>query len=63
MASVYRLYHLDGSGRISAAEWIEAAGEDEAIGIARSLRKSPLCEIWQGDRLIARIEPDLAGRP
>ena len=51
----YRLYCLDGAGRISgAAELIVADSDDAALEDARSRGVSP-CELWQGRRLIARI--------
>lgn len=53
--SDYRLYCLDGLGKITAAEWIEATGDAEAVMVARSLKKNVKCELWCGGRLIARI--------
>jgi hypothetical protein len=50
------LYHIDGGGRFSAAEWIEAADDDAAIAAARALNKSIACELWQGQRFIGRVE-------
>ena len=52
----YRLYCLDGAGKITSAEWIDAASDDEAVGIARSTRKAVPCEVWHRTRLVARIE-------
>ncbi len=54
--SAYRLYHIDGGGRFSAAEWIEAADDDAAIEAARALNKSIACELWQGQRFVGRVE-------
>ena len=51
----YRLYCLDGVGKITAAEWIDATGDAEAIMIASSLKKQVECELWCGNRLIVRI--------
>ena len=51
----YRLYCLDGIGKITAAEWIDATGDAEAIMIARALKKDVACELWCGSRLIAKI--------
>ena len=51
----YKLYSLDGTGRISgAAQLIVAASDDEAVEDAQSRSLSP-CELWQGRRLVARI--------
>ena len=33
---IYRLYRLDGAGRISGADWIEAADDEDARSKARS---------------------------
>lgn len=52
----YRLYRLDGAGRISSAEWIEAAGDEEARSIARRDPASPRYELWQGPRLVGRVD-------
>lgn len=59
--SDYRLYCLDGAGRIQLAEWIEAASDEQAISQARELKlDAKRCEIWHKDRLVARLNP--AGR-
>jgi hypothetical protein len=52
----YRLYHVDGAGKVSSAEWIEADTDDSAIETARSNAKTVECELWQGSRLVARID-------
>ncbi len=54
--SAYRLYHIDGGGRFSAAEWIEADSDEAALEAARSLGKSISCELWQGQRFVGRID-------
>ena len=52
----YRLYCLDGAGRITgAADVIEAPSDEEAIAIARERSPETRCEIWQGRRLVATI--------
>lgn len=51
----YRLYRLDGAGRISgAAELIVADSDEQAIADAldRGLHRG---EIWQGRRLVGTI--------
>jgi hypothetical protein len=53
----YCLYCLDGTGRISLAEWIDAADDDDAIRQAHDLKRGALkCEIWLGTRLVATID-------
>ena len=55
MAS-FRLYRLDGAGRIVSAEWLEADGDDHAQQLARDLNAETTVEIWDRNRMIARIE-------
>ena len=53
----YRLYCLDGAGRIDFAEWIDAADDADAIDQAQQLKRGALkCEIWHGPRLVARLD-------
>jgi hypothetical protein len=55
MAS-YRLYCLDGAGRISLADWIEADSDEDAVAKAGAMKNgAQKCEIWQLNRLVARI--------
>lgn len=54
----YRLYCLDGQGKITVAEWLEAADDAAAILAARGLGKPVSCELWLRDRMIERIEPN-----
>jgi hypothetical protein len=55
MAS-YRLYGLDGVSKVASGEWIEAEGDREAIEAARNRFDGGHCEIWQGPRLVARLQ-------
>jgi hypothetical protein len=52
MLPSYRLYALDGAGRIAGAEWIDAADDDQARSIARE--RSGWFELWDRGRLIER---------
>ena len=54
----YRLYRLDGAGKISSAEWIGATDDEDAVRQAQSLVQAGTCEIWDRDRLIARLKPE-----
>jgi hypothetical protein len=54
----YRLYRLDGAGRISGAEWIEAADDGEARSHARSQCSSGRYELWERYRLVERARGD-----
>ena len=51
----YWLYCLDGSGKITRSEWIEAKGDEEAIMIARAAKKPVRCELWDHERFVATI--------
>jgi hypothetical protein len=53
----YRLYCVGSDGKIEAAEWIEAASDEAAAMIVRSLRPNSICELWDHARLVARITP------
>jgi hypothetical protein len=50
----YRLYRLDGAGKITNAEWIEAAGDDDALRDARARADSGSFELWEKNRLVQR---------
>jgi hypothetical protein len=53
------LYRLDGAGKITTAEWIDAQHDDEAVGAARTRADQGKFELWDRRRLVARISaPD-----
>ena len=54
----YRLYRIDGAGSIMSAEWIEAGDDEEASRLAREQVIQGSAEIWQRNRLVARLGPD-----
>ena len=58
----FRLYRLDGAGKITGADWIEADAEESAIVEARERIAKGSFELWDGQRLVAREAPD-SGRP
>lgn len=53
----YRLYCLDGAGKITTAEWLEADGDAEALDQARARQEPQACELWERGRLVGKIEP------
>lgn len=53
----YRLYRLDGAGKIVSAEWIEASDDKAATRHAREQDLPVTCEMWERNRLVARIHP------
>jgi hypothetical protein len=52
----YRLYCLDGANKVASAEWIEADDDYAAIEVAKNMHDGRECELWQGRRLIARLD-------
>jgi hypothetical protein len=56
--SAYRFYRLDGAGKISNAEWVEATDDSDAIRQVRELKLRTASEIWQGNRRITRVESE-----
>jgi hypothetical protein len=52
----YRLYCLDGAGRLGLAEWMKATDDADALRQAREQKPDALkCEVWQGRRLVAAL--------
>lgn len=52
----YRLYRLDGTGRISLADWVEADTDEQAIEKARQIDHGALkCEVWRRKRLVKTL--------
>jgi hypothetical protein len=54
----YRLYRLDGAGKITNAEWIEAGGDEEALAEARHRAVAESFELWEKNRLVERHRPE-----
>lgn len=55
----YRLYCLDGDGRIGLADWIQASDDADAFSKARQVRPDAhKCEVWQKDRLVAKLSAE-----
>ncbi len=50
----YRLYRIDGAGRISGAEWVDAADDVEARSKALTQCPSGRYELWERKRLVER---------
>lgn len=51
----YRLYCLDGANKVASAEWIEADDDEGAIEAAKTMMDGFECEVWQGRRLVTRL--------
>jgi hypothetical protein len=54
----YRLYRVDGAGKILSAEWLEAVDDDDALATARQSSDGGGYELWQQERMIARVRRD-----
>jgi hypothetical protein len=52
----YRLYCLDGADKVASAEWFEADGDEAAVKAAEEKYEGQQCELWQGKRLVARLD-------
>jgi len=52
--SAYRVYRMDGAGRISKAEWIDAESDEIALESTLARLGSTPFELWQGGRLVAK---------
>ena len=48
----YRLYRLDGAGKISTGDWIEADGDDDALRQAEERVDGGDFELWERKRLV-----------
>jgi hypothetical protein len=46
---------MDGVGRIESLEVIIADNDDDALAIARAMKKTVKSELWDRDRLVAKI--------
>jgi hypothetical protein len=53
----YRYYCLDSNGHLHSAEWFEAESDGGAIAQIEVAHPDALCEIWEGPRLVAKLEP------
>ena len=52
----YRLYSVDGEGKIVGAEWLDASNDIEAVDLARALKKGGNCEVWSRTRFVQLVE-------
>lgn len=53
----YRYYCLDGLGHLHDAEWFDAETDEDAVAQIEAEYPNDLCEIWQGQRLVAKLAP------
>ena len=55
--ATYRLYCLDGVDKVVSAEWLEADDDEAALDTAEGMHHGRKCELWQGNRLVAKLGP------
>ena len=53
----YRLYCLNGNGGFTRSHEIEATGDADALKQARALKLDVACELWNRNRLVAKLPP------
>ena len=53
----YRLYCMDGLGKIGHVEVLEAPSDEEAVHLAFEKKLEVSCELWDRDRCVAIIPP------
>jgi len=53
----YRVYCLDGTGKIATAEWLEAVDDADALIILRERRYPLQCELWERERFVGSVDP------
>jgi hypothetical protein len=56
-SQTYRYYCLDGVGHLHLAEWFEADNDENATRLIEQMHPDGRCEIWQGQRLVAKLSP------
>lgn len=59
----YRIYCLDGADRVASADWIEAGDDAAAIAGVRERWAGYKCELWDGKRLVGRVDLRAEGPP
>jgi hypothetical protein len=52
----YRVYCYDAANRMLTGDLIEALDDAQAIAEVEARGFGSMCEIWDGDRLVARLE-------
>ena len=55
MSQDYRYYRLDAAGHLYEAEWLDAESDEHAITQIETQHPNDNCEIWQGERLVAKL--------
>jgi hypothetical protein len=58
----YRVYLLDTQQKISRTTWVRCGSLEEAIEEVVTQAPLTTCEVWDGPRRLATVEPQPAGR-
>ena len=53
---IYRVYCYDSVQNVVSSDLIEASSDEDAIAQAQAAGFGTKCEIWEGDRLVAKLE-------
>ncbi len=56
--TTYRVYCYDGVNQVVSADWLEAASDEAAVEKARAAGFGSKCEVWDGRRLVAKLEEE-----
>ena len=59
----YKVYCIDGADRVAAADWLEADNDEAAVALMKERHAGFKCELWQGTRLVGRMDLRLSGSP
>jgi hypothetical protein len=54
----YRVYCYDAQQKTVSSDLIEAANDQDAIARAEAAGFGSKCEIWEGKRLVAKLEAE-----
>jgi len=54
----YRLYCLNELGGFTKSHEIRAAGDEQPLAKSREMNLPVACDLWSGERLVARLPPD-----
>ena len=58
--SDYSIYCLDEAGKIASAELFGADDDKDAITLLHAQKRLVDCELWQGKRLVGRVQASRA---
>ncbi len=54
----YRVYCYDSVRNLVSSDLIEASSDEDAVAKAEAAGFGTKCEIWEGDRLVAKLEAE-----